>query len=122
MKLIVQEAESDALRLEIQAWSELASSLVSRVEVPRAVRRRTADAVLPDRHTESILEGLAYLDIDLALTAEATRLDPPELRSLDAIHLASALSLGADLGAIATYDARLADAARSLAITVVSPT
>ena len=51
----------------------------------------------------------------------AARLGPAHLRSLDALHLASALELGSDLQAIVTYDKRLAEAALLNAIAVVSP-
>ncbi len=67
---------------------------------------------------------LAPIDI-MAITEEiagqASRLDPPLLRSLDAIHLASALALGEELEGIVTYDRRLAEAARQLGIPVFSP-
>ena len=51
----------------------------------------------------------------------AATLDPDALRSLDAIHLASAMELGDELDEIVTYDARLAEAARSYGIAVISP-
>lgn len=121
VKMIIREPESDALRGELDRWTELASSVVSRVEVPRAVRRIMAGHDWPEEEAGAALDGIAYLDIDLALAREAARLDPMELRSLDAIHIASAISLGADLGAISTYDVRLAEAARHRGIEVVSP-
>jgi predicted nucleic acid-binding protein len=46
---------------------------------------------------------------------------PLELRSLDAIHLATAQELGADLARVCTYDERMADAASALGLTVVAP-
>jgi len=51
----------------------------------------------------------------------AATLEPPGLRTLDAIHLASALSLGTDLGAMVVYDERLATAAESNGVAVVAP-
>lgn len=51
----------------------------------------------------------------------AATVGPSSLRTLDAIHLATALGLGAELDAFVTYDNRLAEAARSLGLPVVSP-
>jgi hypothetical protein len=51
----------------------------------------------------------------------ASRLDPPELRTLDALHLASAISLEEDLGAFACYDERLANAAAREGLRVLAP-
>lgn len=122
VKLVVREAESEALRTEVEAWSELASSIVSRVEVPRAVRRILGVRPGSEEVSAAVLDGIAYLDVDVALARDAAQLEPTDLRSLDAIHIASAVSLGADLGAISTYDRRLADAARLRGIAVISPT
>ncbi len=51
----------------------------------------------------------------------AVRLPPPELRSLDAIHLATAQQLGGSLARVVTYDARMTVAADALGLTVVAP-
>jgi predicted nucleic acid-binding protein len=71
---------------------------------------------------QAILGGLAMLDIDLALLKEAGLLDPVRLRALDAIHLAAALSFGTELGALVTYDLRLAAAAKQHKLQVLTPT
>jgi predicted nucleic acid-binding protein len=62
---------------------------------------------------------LIRLDDDLLDTA--AHLDTPALRSLDAIHLASALALGKGLAAVVSYDRRMAAAAERLGLTVVAP-
>jgi uncharacterized protein len=67
------------------------------------------------------LTGIALLPIDDAVLAIAGRLDPRELRSLDAIHLATALIIGGDLGALFSYDDRLTAAAVATGLTVLSP-
>ncbi len=121
VKIVIRERESLALRAELENWTELASSIVSRVEVARALRRMMGAAAWSEPDADAVLDGIAYLDIDVTLTREAARLDPLELRSLDAIHLASAISLAGDLGAISTYDVRLAEAARQRGIAVLSP-
>jgi predicted nucleic acid-binding protein len=120
VKLIVQEAESAALRAELTNWDELFSSIVSRVEVPRAVRR--AQPGESSREIDAVLDPVSYIDIDMGLARAASGLEPVGLRSLDAIHLATALSLGDDLGAFATYDARLSEAATEHGIPVIAPT
>jgi len=63
--------------------------------------------------------GIDFLAIDGAIVAAASRLEPPLLRTLDAIHLATALSLGDDLGALLTFDLRLAAAARAAGLNVL---
>ena len=122
VKLVVREAETDALHAELDTWRELVSSIVSRVEVPRAVHRLLAAAPESEDLIDAVFDGIALLDVDAMLARDAAGLAPAALRSLDAIHLASAMSLGSDLGAIATYDLRLAGAARKAGIPVVSPT
>lgn len=66
-------------------------------------------------------DGLGWVQLDSKVQDRAGGLEPPELRSLDAIHLASALEVGPDLGGMVTYDARLAAAARTVGIRVWSP-
>ena len=61
------------------------------------------------------------MSVSTAVFERAAMLDPESARSLDAIHLASALELGDELDELATYDAHLAEAARCYGITVVSP-
>lgn len=61
------------------------------------------------------------MELDGATSESTARIGPSTLRSLDAIHLASALAVGPELEHLVTYDARLADAARVAGITVVAP-
>ncbi len=67
------------------------------------------------------LADLALLPLDDAVLRAAAALEPPGLRSLDAVHLATALSLGDRLGVLVCYDERLLDAARAAGVTVVAP-
>jgi uncharacterized protein len=119
-KLIIPETESDALARFLPAWPLRVSSALARVEVTRAVHRLTQE---PDRlrRAEEVLRRFALLRIDAAILEAASQLDPPLLRTLDAIHLASAVSLAETLGGFVAYDARLAQAARNLGLTVFSP-
>ena len=104
----------------LHGWPERVSSALARVEVLRAARR----AAIPPRsvrRAEQVLERIALVRLDDEVLEKAALLRPLELRSLDALHLATALSLGRDLGAFLTYDPRLERAARSLRLAVVAP-
>ncbi len=68
-----------------------------------------------------MLAGLELVELDDRVIAAAAGLDPAELASLDAIHLASALSLGDDLGAFVCYDRRLAEAATAAGLPMLAP-
>ncbi len=119
VKLVVQEPESEALARFIgESNLDQASSALARVEVTRSVRRHgeefVADARLLLQKTVLLLATDDVLDL-------AAMIDPPLLRSLDAIHLASARLLGEALTAFVTYDTRLAAAATAAGFEVVSP-
>ena len=121
VKLATPEAETDALRAELGTYDGRLTSRLATVEVARALRRRgTASAELADAVAEAFT-GLAIVELDEAIAEPAGRMDPATLRSLDAIHLASALALGSELGAVVTYDTRLADAARAAGLEVIAP-
>ena len=117
VKLVLAETESDALDAYL-GDRPLASSAFARTELVRAVRR-----LRPDREEAAIalLASLDFIDINREVLTRAATLPPPQLRSLDAIHLASALALGEELEALLTYDARMAEAARAAGLHVESP-
>jgi len=119
VKLVVPEPETKALREFLRSWPDRVSSVVARIEVERVARRLGGGAV---RRARSVLSRLALVDLDADVVREAAALEPPELRTLDAIHLATAISLGRDLGAVCAYDARLGSAAAAKTIHVVAPT
>lgn len=119
VKLVVAERETAAL----SAWARaaeapLVSSDLARAELVRAVRRAAPDAVIQAR---AVLDSLTLLSLSTATVESAGQLDPTLLRTLDALHLASALSLGDDLDAVITYDDRLAAAASAYGVTVNAP-
>lgn len=120
VKLIAREAESDALIAFARAWPERVSSQLARVEVLRALRRVAASPATR-RRAEDTLARIALIRIDDAVIAAASEIDPADLRSLDAIHLATALSLGADLGVFVSYDRRLVEAADKARIPAAAP-
>lgn len=118
VKLIVEESESEALHRELAAWPDRTSSALLEVECVRACRRLGEEVA--EAATAS-LRGLALIPLDEAVLLAARRLDPVELRSLDAVHLATALSIGTDLGALFCYDARLSAAADAAGLRVLAP-
>lgn len=119
LKLVVEEPGSWALS-EYLGESGSFSSDLCRLELPRAVRRLGLGGgafALAAR----VLDGVEFLRLDEEVLIRAGEVPPPGLRSLDAIHLASALSLGPELDVLVTYDHRLADAAEQSGLRVASP-
>jgi predicted nucleic acid-binding protein len=120
VKLIVVEPESTALFEFLRARPDRASSILSLVEVPRALRRISGTAT-DRRRARRVLGGLYIVDLDRRILAAAAAFDPPAVRALDAIHLATALALGEDLAELVTYDRRLASAAARIDLAVLAP-
>ena len=118
VKLVVKEPETVALRRWLRSHAELVSSDLTRTELVRVTRLYAPERVTAARE---MLDALHLLVITTDVCERAALLEPRQLRSLDALHLASALQLGDDLDGIVTYDQRLADAAADLAIPVVRP-
>lgn len=119
VKLVVEEAESDALVAYLGAHPTRASSSLARVEVVRAVRPHGARAISRARE---LLARVSLLHLDDALLDAAAALDGDHLRSLDAIHLASAKTVSASLAGLVTYDRRMADAAKEIGLPTAAPT
>lgn len=120
VKLLFEEPESLALTdwLTTRISAPKVSSDLSTVELLRACRR-TDDGALDD--ARRLLGGIDLLPIDHSLAEQAATVSPHELRSLDAIHLASAISLRAELTDFVAYDSRLCSAAKTAGLPVVSP-
>lgn len=119
VKLVVSEPESTALRLYLVDHRERVSSTLAHVEVCRAVRRKGAsEAAL--RRAEQVLARIGLVALDEPLLRAAAALSPTGLRSLDAVHLATALSLDG-LDAVVTYDRRFDAAAAEAGLAVESP-
>jgi uncharacterized protein len=119
VKLIVSERGSKELRAYLRPRPSRIASRIVDVEVRRAASRVAGLDV--EERLHEVLARLARVELDEELAAVAGRLTPTGLRTLDAIHLASAMAIGGQLEAIVTYDQRLADAAAWLGIAVVSP-
>lgn len=120
MKLVREEKESSALAVWLQARSEQSAvtSELGRIEVLRAARRVSDRALIEAR---AVVADLDLVPLDRTVQDMACDLGDPLLRTLDALHLASALVLAGELTAFVAYDARLADAARAAGLAVVAP-
>jgi len=124
VKLVLDEPESSALR-RFLTDADLVSSELVLAEVPRAVRRAAAhDPRLPVGRllgrTLEVLEALGLRPLDREVLAEAGALAGPALRTLDAIHVATATDLAPTEGFI-SYDERQAAAARLAGLRTIAP-
>jgi len=118
MKLLVTEEHSDAVETLATGGIMWLTSDLAQTELIRAITRRQPSSVEDARY---VLHNLIIMALDRDLYDLAGRLQPARLRSLDAIHVAAALSLGADLTAMVTYDKQLAEAATLNGLQVLSP-
>jgi uncharacterized protein len=118
VKLAVSEPESAALRRYLARRRPLVSSALALTEVVRSLTPLGPEAVQRGRN---VLGRVDLLRVNNRVLDSAGTLPPADLRSLDAIHLASAAQLGSDLTAFVTYDERLANAARVQGYRVVRP-
>ena len=122
VKLIRIEAESDALADWLDERTEIPwiTSVLAEVELPRAIGV-VAPEGLPA--VQSVLTRLDRFEIDPVVRATAASYADPALRSLDAIHLATAHVAASvtPLTALVTYDSRLGEAAHALGMNVAAP-
>jgi len=116
---VLEQSGHVELRLELAEWPGYVSSALLSVETQRACARY-GEAY--GREARAWLEGVALLPLDDSVLDEAASLELPALRSLDAIHLATALSVREEIGALFTYDERLAAAAAESGLNVARPT
>ncbi len=119
VKLVVEETETAAARTFLASrGTRRVSSALLRTEALRAVRHLGPDAL------STVREGLRRVDligIDDRILDAAGILEPQVLRTLDAIHLATAMAVGDDLDAIVTYDERMVAAAKLMGLATVTP-
>jgi hypothetical protein len=120
MKLVVEEPESWALA-DALAGDQLISSEICRVELGRVLQRLGLGQGA-ERLVRGVVERIELLRLDDQILDRASEVGPNDLRTLDAIHLASALAIGRELDAVVTYDRRLAAAAEGAGFAVLSPT
>jgi len=123
LKLAIREPETAALEAHLAGLDGLVSSRLTVLECRRATRRASParSNVRLLQSVEGVLDAIYLLDLTQTILDDAAGADPPLLRSLDAIHLATALSIGDAQVEVITYDTRFADAARANGLTVVQP-
>jgi hypothetical protein len=119
VKLVHAESESRALRHWLDERVEVGwvSSVLAEIESFRAVARHVPEAV---SRLPRVLDLIELLELDAGARILAQTVRPATVRSLDAIHLATALRVR-PLTSFVTYDKRLADAARGAGLTVDAP-
>lgn len=120
VKLVLPEPETYALVSRLHDDPDVISSALARVEVLRALKRIEATPAVWDQ-AERVLARIALVRVDDAVLDSAAAIDPVELRSLDAVHLATALGIGERLDGLVTYDSRLREAADRAGLTVLMP-
>lgn len=119
VKLVLDERGSAEMRADVTGLDHVFVSEIGEVEVGLVVRRRGGDAATAA--WRGILQWLDLVTLDPAVRSAAIDLSSAPLRALDAIHLASALSLGPVTDRFLCYDLRLAEAARAMGLRVESP-
>lgn len=121
VKLVHAEPESQALRdwLDERAETGWTSSVLAEVESSRALARYAPEAVV---RLHPVLDLIDLVELDAGIRILAETVKPATVRSLDAIHLATALRIRPQLTSFVTYDKRLADAARAATLPVDIPT
>lgn len=120
VKLVAAEEESAALInwLNDHPDENLATNAIGHIELIRAAARTRPDAVALARNVASTIDTLVLTD---TIASAAATISPAELRTLDAIHLATAHTHRQSLTALCAYDRRLLEAAESQGLPTVSP-
>lgn len=117
-KLVVTEPETEALKRQARAWPRRATSRLAVVELIRSVRR--ADPAL-EPAARRLLGGVNLVADSNRVLRGATQLEPRSLRTLDAIHVATAYRIRTVLAAFVSYDQRQLEAAEALGLPIASP-
>lgn len=118
VKTIAEESESEALIRFLRDWPYRISSAVLRTEAMRAARHLGQDGI---RRTSAALERVELVAVSDELLEDAGFIDPLTVRTLDAIHLATAKVLQDRIGVLVTYDRRMVEGAENLGFAVSSP-
>lgn len=114
-KLVIDEPETPSLQ-DFVRGSSLITCRIAVVEVTKAVARTR-----PEADPALMLSELHLIELDVELATLAAATGGPELRALDAIHVAAAQLLGPELDTFVTYDQRQSDAARAIGLQVAAP-
>jgi predicted nucleic acid-binding protein len=123
IKRVVAEKESAELLNFLDAHYQqdhlLVTSSLGLAEVSRAVLARARTRTVAGDLIDEAMSGIDERPMSADVVSIARRVEPPILRTLDAIHLATAVLIDADV--VVTYDERLADACRRNSLAVTSP-
>jgi predicted nucleic acid-binding protein len=117
VKLVLDERDAAPMRRWYVEADRVVTSHVGAIETRRAVARK----VVVSGHVDAVLRSVSIVLLSPAIGLLAASLAPATLRTLDAIHLATALEIGPELDGFVTYDERLAAAAREAGLPVVQP-
>jgi predicted nucleic acid-binding protein len=117
VKLVVPEPETSKLIAALDGVVRVVASEILEVEALRASRRAGTDITA----VHARLAALRFLPLTNEIRSVAGQIDPPSVRSLDAIHIATALSVRERLAGLFTYDERMSDAARDVGLDVYAP-
>jgi uncharacterized protein len=121
---LVKLAHLENESLELEGWlhqrrsERRVASVLAEVEVPRALLRCTSDIAL---RTAIVLANVDRIEVKATIRAAAAAFNEPALRSLDALHLATALELRGEITALVSYDRRMLAAAVAQGLSTVSP-
>ncbi len=119
VKLIIDENQSESLDHYVsESDLQLTSSVIAEVELLRAVTRVDRDRL---EEARQLLDEMILIPLTTDIKHRAVSLEPDSLGSLDAIHLATAIEIQADLRAFVSYDNRLIDSVRSAGVEAVVP-
>lgn len=118
VKLVIEEPESAAVRRYLRRRRPLLSSALARTELLRAVLLEGEEGLTRARE---VLTSVELVRVNDRILNAAGVLRPTDVRSLDAIHLATAQQLGSDLGVVVTYDDRMLAAAAGLGLMTRAP-
>jgi predicted nucleic acid-binding protein len=119
VKLFKAERETEAFRAALADWPVQVASELLRVEAICTARRLGGQAVL--QRASETLERINLIPISPEIIELATAAHTPPLRAMDAIHLATALTMREDLGAIFVYDNDLHAAAQGHHLNPLAP-
>jgi uncharacterized protein len=118
VKLVVEEPESGPLRALLERDPDQLASAIVEIEVIRAVRRAVPELTA---QAQRVVSQITVVEPNEAIRMRAAVLEPVTLRSLDALHLATALELEDELNVLLTYDERMAASARAFGLAVLAP-
>lgn len=119
VKLVIPELETEALIAELTPDVRMVASEILEVEAMRAARRASGQEAADTARAQ--LAGVRLLPLTAQVRKRASELDPNTLRSLDAIHIATALDLGERLDCVYVYDTRMIAAAETLGLRTSTP-